>query len=171
MFMIDRRISLVLKDGTVCLMISDPMTDELKHLTQTVLARGYLMSLGIVDEQGPWVADVIYIFDEDFNLYWMSTPKRRHSKAIDGGHDHVAAAIAVTQGPDQPDEGLQISGVAKRVEHPSLDLLKQWMNKKAESPMTAAGAVLSGHVWYQLTPDRIELIYQEKFDYNRKKVR
>ena len=146
------------------------MTDELTRLTQSVLERGYLASLGIVDEQGPWVADVIYIADEDFNLYWMSTTQRRHSRAIDDGHDRVAVAITVTQSADQPDEGLQISGVAKRVEHPSLELLKQWMRKKRKPLTSAIGAVLTDHVWYQITPDRIELIYQEKFGYDRQKV-
>ncbi|MBI4435570.1 hypothetical protein HY630_02770 [Candidatus Uhrbacteria bacterium] len=146
------------------------MTDELQQTTKLVLERGYLASLGIVDEHGPWVADVIYIADEDLNLYWMSTPERRHSRAIDSGHNHVAAAIAVTQSADQPDEGLQISGVAKRVEQPSLELLKQWMRKKRKPLTSAIGAVLTDHVWYQLMPDRIELIYQEKFGYDRQKV-
>ncbi len=146
------------------------MTNELRHLTQTVFERGYLMSLGIVDEQGPWVADVIYISDEGFNLYWMSTADRRHFKAIDGGLDRVAAVITVTQGPEMPDEGLQISGVAQRVSKPSLDLLKTWMKKKKEPVTSAIGAVLTGHIWYKLVPDRIELIYQEKFGYNRQKV-
>lgn len=146
------------------------MKVELHELTKTVLERGYLMSLGIVDDDGPWVADVIYIFDDDFNLYWMSTTHRRHSKAIDGGHNRVAAAIAVTQGPEMPDEGLQISGVAQRLDKPSLELLKSWMKKKKEPVKTAIGAVLTGHVWYKLTPDRIELIYQEKFGYDRQRV-
>ncbi len=147
------------------------MTEELQKLTKMVLERGYIMSLGIVDGQGPWVADVIYIFDDDFNLYWMSTTDRRHSKAIDGEHNRVAVAISVTQGPEMPDEGLQISGMAQRVGKPSLDLLKTWMKKKKEPVTTVIGAVLTGHVWYKLVPDHIELIYQEKFEYNRQKVR
>ncbi len=129
------------------------------------------MSLCIVDEQGPWVADVIYIADEDFNLYWMSTTKRRHSEAIDGGHDQVAATITVTQSADQPDEGLQISGVAKRLEKPSANLLKQWMKKMGKLYVPGMGLLLDDHAWYQLTPDRIELIYQEKFGYDRQTVR
>lgn len=146
------------------------MKEELHKLSKTVLERGYLMSLGIVDDAGPWVADVIYIFDDDLNLYWMSTTRRRHSMAIDGGHNRVAAAIAVTQGPEMPDEGLQISGTAQRVSEPLLELLKSWMKKKKEPVTTAIGAVLTGHVWYKLVPDRIELIYEEKFGYDRQKV-
>ncbi|MEK7620714.1 MAG: hypothetical protein AAB413_05790 [Patescibacteria group bacterium] len=122
------------------------MTDELHQLTRKVLERGYLLSLGIVDAQGPWVADVIYIFDDDFNLYWMSQPKRRHSQAIDSGSNRVAAAIAVTQGPDQPDEGLQISGTAARVEKPSSELLKKWMKKKGRLYIPGMGLFLDEHV-------------------------
>lgn len=146
------------------------MTEELRLLTHHVLDLGYLLSLAIVDEQGSWVADVIYIFDDEFNLYWMSTPHRRHSRAIDSGSTRVAAAIAVTQGPEMPDEGLQISGVAQCVADPSVELLKRWMNKKQKEYTPDMGTVLEDHVWYKLTPDRIELIYQEKFGYDRQRV-
>ena len=114
---------------------------------------------------------MIYVHDDDFNLYWMSQPTRRHSKAIDGGQSQVAAAIAVTQRPDQPDEGLQMSGVASRVEFTSSDLLQQWMKKKAKVYTPNMGVVLEDHVWYKLAPDRIELIYQKLFEYNRQRVR
>ena len=32
--------------------------------------------------RGIWVADVIFIHDDDLNVYWMSHPECRHSKAI-----------------------------------------------------------------------------------------
>ena len=147
------------------------MTPELHQLTREVLEHGYLLSLGVSDEHGPWVADVIYVFDEDLNLYWMSSKERRHSRAIDEGYNRVAAAIGVTHGPDQPDEGLQISGTASRIEHSPLDLLQQWMRKKRKPVTSAIGAVLTGHEWYKLIPDRIELIYGAKFGHERQKVR
>lgn len=128
------------------------------------------MSLGIVDEDGPWVADVIYIYDEAFNIYWMSQPTRRHSQAIDGGKQDVAATITVTQGPDQSDEGLQISGKAQRVSSPSTDLLKMWMKKKKRPWTSALGAVMTNHVWYKIVPDRIELIHEVAFGRDRQKV-
>lgn len=146
------------------------MSDELTRLTKEVLERGYLMSLAIADEMGPWVADVIYVFDEELNLYWMSKPTRRHSKAIDAGDRRVAVAIAVTQGPDQPDEGLQISGIAQREQNPSNTLLKQWMKKMQRAFDAELGIVLDEHVWYKLTPERIELIYQKQFGYNRQHI-
>ncbi|MFA4845466.1 MAG: hypothetical protein WC654_02825 [Patescibacteria group bacterium] len=147
------------------------MNEQLHRLTTTVLERGYLLSLGIADENGPWVADVIYVHDDDFNLYWMSTSDRRHSRALDGGHRRVAGAIAITPGPDEPDEGLQMSGLAQQIENPSSDLLRQWMEKKRKDYSVDMGIALPEHVWYKLTPDRIELIYQEKFGYERQRVR
>ncbi len=144
---------------------------DLNQLTREVLQRGYLVTLAVQDDNGVWAADVIYIFDEDLNFYWMSKPERRHSKAIDDGHNHVAGAIAVTQGPEMPDEGLQISGVAQRVQNPSDDLLKQWMKKMQRAFDSGLGIVLDEHVWYKLVPDRIELIYQKLFEYERQRVR
>ena len=58
------------------------MEHDIKKLIKEVLEKGYLMSLGTVDEGGVWVCDVIYIFDDDLNIYWMSKDFRRHSKAI-----------------------------------------------------------------------------------------
>ncbi len=45
---------------------------DIKQLIKEVLERGYLMSLGTVDDGGVWVSDVIYVFDDDFTMYWMS---------------------------------------------------------------------------------------------------
>ena len=44
---------------------------DIKKRIKEVLDRGHLMSLGISDEAGVWVADVIYIHDDIFNIYWM----------------------------------------------------------------------------------------------------
>jgi len=102
----------------------------------------------------------------------MSRTNRRHSRAIDSGSNEVAATITVTQGPQNPDEGLQISGQARRLNDPPSELLKKWMRKKRKQDQyDAAQIVLDDHVWYRLVPDRIELILQEEFGYDRQKVR
>ena len=54
------------------------MERDIKRLIKEVLEKGYLMSLGTVDEGGVWVSDVIYVFDDEFNLYWISDPDTRH---------------------------------------------------------------------------------------------
>ena len=144
---------------------------DLKTLTKQTLEHGYLMSLATTDDDGVWVADVIYVYDDDLNLYWMSKTTRRHSQAIEQ-NSQVAATITVTSGPQEMDEGLQISGHAQQMTEPPSSLLKSWMTKKRKQDQyDAAQIVLDEHVWYQLVPDRIELIHQEHFDYDRQTVK
>ena len=124
---------------------------KLIELTKQTLERGYLMSLATSDEKGVWVADVIYTYDDDLNIYWMSITSRRHSRAIDNGNTRVAATITVTQGPQDPDEGLQISGTAKRMKEPPSSLLKAWMAKKRKQDQyDAAQIVLDEHGWFRI---------------------
>lgn len=150
------------------------MKQNAKQLALEALENGYLISLGICDADGPWVADVIYVHDDEMNIYWMSKPQRRHSIAIDGEYSHVAGSVTVSVRADQSDEGLQISGVAEKVESPSADLLKQWFKKRGKTfPLTEIlhGIVLIDHDWYKLTPDRIELIHKEAFGRDRKTIK
>jgi len=137
--------------------------NDVTELALKTLEKGYLMSLATTDQEGVWVADVIYIHDDDLNLYWMSRTGRRHSRAIDGGYPEVAATITVSNKPTDTDQGLQISGTAARLENPPLDLLKDWMKKKKKPVTSAIGSVLTDHVWYTLTPERIELINRDHF--------
>lgn len=55
---------------------------DIKELVKEVLKKGYLMSLATLDDGGVWISDVIYIYDNDLSIYWMSDPEVRHSKAI-----------------------------------------------------------------------------------------
>ena len=71
------------------------MTNIKQKITE-VLEQGYLMSLGTVDDRGVWVADVIYVFDDDLNLYWMSKTFRRHSETIDKTNSQVAGTITIS---------------------------------------------------------------------------
>lgn len=43
--------------------------NKIKNLIKEVLDQGYLMSLATVDDGGVWVSDVIYIYDDNFNIY------------------------------------------------------------------------------------------------------
>ncbi|MBI5153532.1 MAG: hypothetical protein HZA36_03695, partial [Parcubacteria group bacterium] len=54
------------------------MEYNIRELVMGVLDRGHLMSLATVDAGGVWVSDVIYIHDEELNLYWMSDTEVRH---------------------------------------------------------------------------------------------
>jgi uncharacterized protein YhbP (UPF0306 family) len=146
------------------------MDDHLKQLTAEIYAQGYVMSLGIMDPEGVWVADVTYTYDDDFNIYWMSLPKQRHSRAIGLTSAQVAGTITVSNHGD-PNSGVQLSGQAEQVDDIPEESLRRYFVKR-NKPMPQPGETFGGESrWYKFTPDRIELIHEKEFGYNRQKVR
>ncbi|MES3004483.1 MAG: pyridoxamine 5'-phosphate oxidase family protein [Patescibacteria group bacterium] len=142
---------------------------EIKKLAQQIAQEGYLMSLGTLDDGGVWVADVIYIADENFNLYWMSLPSVRHSKAIEV-NNKVACTVTVSWEINK-ERALQIEGVAEKVEGPIFELEKKIELKKGKEMPKVAGEVLGkGHSWYVIRPSKVELIHSELFGYKKQIV-
>lgn len=89
--------------------------DFVKKRILEVLESGYLISLGTVDDGGVWVSELIYVYDDDLNIYWMSKPISRHSDAIQK-NSGVAGTITVSNSISDPDLGLQIAGEVMKVE-------------------------------------------------------
>lgn len=143
---------------------------DLLTLTREALSASYLMSLGVVDAEGPWVADVIFVHDDDCNMYWMSTTDRRHSIAIES-NPNVAAGITVTKAPGEPDIGVQMSGVAEAIDSVPRDVALRYFRKRNKPEPAEDFIVLEEHQWYVLRPARIELIDEAHFGYDRQKVR
>jgi len=144
------------------------MQHDIKKLIREVLEKGYLMSLGTKDEGGVWVADVIYVFDDDLNLYWMSSPDARHSNAIMKNNAIAGTITASNQGEDNL--GIQFSGVVKKIEGPRFDLAKKHYLKRNKPEPKETDDVLDGDFWYQLKPQVIELIYEKLFAFNKQKI-
>jgi len=144
------------------------MKPDIKTLVQKVLEKGYLMSLGVQDDAGVWVADVIYIFDEKLNIYWMSDPDTRHSKAIEK-NPHVAGTITVcVQG--EPNLGLQFEGNAVAIDGARYDLAKKHYAKRKKPEPKESDDVLEGDSWYMIKPQAIHLIDEEHFGFNRQSL-
>lgn len=143
--------------------------DELKNLAQKVLADAYVMSLGTVDENGVWVADLIYLSDENFNLYWISMPEARHSRAIEKNRK---VACTITAGwATNKERALQIEGEAEKIDGPLFEYEKKSEEKRGLDIPKAPGEILGkGHIWYKLKPTKIELLHSEPFGYERKSV-
>lgn len=140
---------------------------NIRELIKEVLEKGYLMSLATVDESA-WVADVIYIFDEDLNIYWMSDPEARHSEAI-LKNNKVAGSITIS-GQGQDNEGIQFSGIADKIDGDRYDLVvKHFAKRKKEIP-SEGDDVLQGDSWYILRPNNIELIYEKLFGFDKQKL-
>ena len=141
---------------------------DLRDLIEEVLSNGYLMSLATLDKSGVWVSDVIYIYDENFNIYWMSDPEVRHSKAL-LENNKVAGTITVS-GPGENNLGIQFDGEAEKVDGARFDLAKKHYLKRKKLPPKEQDDVLQGDSWYVLKPKTIELINEKLFGFEKKKL-
>lgn len=141
------------------------MEHNVKELVKEVLEKGYLMSLGTVDDGGIWVCDVIYIYDDDLNIYWMSDPDVRHSKAIIK-NPNIAGTITVNS-PKEDNLGIQFSGVAEKIEGARHDLARKHFTKRKKPAPKEADDILEGDSWYHVKPTKIELIYEKFFGFKK----
>jgi len=116
----------------------------------------------------PWIATVYYSFDNELNLYFLSSDKTLHVKQIKK-NPKVSIAIADShQDINKPKKGLQISGLAEevsgveKIKH-ALSLWKDFLsvnNPKLTYENMKKG--LTGKI-YKITPKRIKLFDQELF--------
>jgi uncharacterized protein YhbP (UPF0306 family) len=146
----------------------DNQTAKTIELVKEVLTRSYLMSLAIVDEGGVWVADVIYVFDDELNIYWMSDPDVRHSQAI-LKNDKVSGTIT-TSGPQEQNMGIQFSGVAEKIDGPRFDLAKKHFLKRNKPEPVESADVLEGDSWFTLKPKLIQLTYEKLFGFDKQNL-
>lgn len=141
--------------------------NEIKQLISSVLDRGYLTTLAIMDEGGVWACDVIYIYDDDLNIYWMSDPDARHSQAI-MKRNQIAGTITVS-GQGENNLGIQFSGTAERIEGARYDLTKKHFLKRRKPIPHEDVDVLEGDSWYILKPQLVELIHEELYEFDKQK--
>ena len=140
-----------------------------ENLAKAVINDAYVMSLGTADENGAWVADVIYVSDDNFGLYWISMPNARHSRAIEW-NNKVACTITASSTTNK-ERALQIEGTAERINGPLFEYEKKLEAKRGLPLPKVAGEILNkGHVWYALKPKKLELIHSELFGYERQSV-
>ena len=142
---------------------------DTKALIKEILENGYLMSLATVDDGGPWVSDVIYLHDDDMNIYWMSNHTSRHSQAL-LKNPHVAGTITASL-PKQPGLGIQFSGTAKKIDGPHPELSKKHRTKR-DKPLPNDGEdILQGdESWYCITPKVMELIHEPLLGFKKEKL-
>lgn len=142
--------------------------EELKGLAAKVLEDAYVMSLGTVDEGGVWVADVIQVHDEGLSLYWLSLPRARHSRAIEG-NPKVACSVTAdwTTGRER---ALQVEGIARKVEGNLPELERRIDAKRGYADTEEGDALEGGHSWYVLRPTKVELIDSRLFGFKKQAV-
>lgn len=142
----------------------------IRDLIKEVLEKGYIMSLATIDDGGPWVADVMYIADDDLKIYWLSSASTRHSKAILAS-PRVAGTITIKNAPSEDNLGVQFSGIASKIDDPRPDLSKKHRTRRGK-PLPAEGEDIRerDESWYVIKPKIIELIYEPLFGFDKKKL-
>lgn len=133
-----------------------------------VLERGYTMNIGTVDASGVWVSAVNYIYDKDLNLYWMSSPKVRHSAALET-NKNIAGNITVSNSGDD-NLGVQFAGNAEAVSAAPDEVFENYFKKKRQVAPARDDQSLKGRLWYKCTPVFFELIDQKNLGFKKVKL-
>lgn len=68
------------------------MQPDIEKIIREYLPQVVHMSLATVKDNKPWVCEVHFAYDDALNLYYRSTPARRHSQEI-ADNAHVAGNI------------------------------------------------------------------------------
>lgn len=141
---------------------------DIKKRVLEVLDKTHLMSLATMDDAGVWVADVIFIYDKDLNIYWLSAPEARHSQAV-LKNNKVAGTITYSTKKNEPNFGIQLEGRVERLEGIQFILVaKHWAKRGHPAPdISKVATLLDGDCWYKMTPTKIELVDEENFGFER----
>jgi len=123
------------------------------------------MNLGTIDDSGVWVAPVVFIYDEDLNIYWMSDPDVRHSKAVQFSPKVSASIVAREKGGSNL--AIQFEGIAEKIEGNRPDLAVKHYSKRGKKMPEPNEDVLQGDSWYKVRPISIRLNDQENFGYEK----
>jgi len=143
---------------------------EIRDLVKDVLAKGYIMSLATMDDGGLWVSDVVYIADDNFTIYWLSSVSTRHSKAI-LANPRVAGNISLKNGPGEENLALQFSGIASKIDGPRPDVSAMHRARRGKPiPEEGKDILERDESWYMLKPSIIDLIYEPLFGFEKKKL-
>lgn len=138
------------------------MTQEINDVEKSI--REYLpyvihMSLATSKDNKPWVCEVHYAFDEDLNIYFMSTPQRRHSLEI-AENPNVSGNIVKQHGMKDKPRGVYFEGIAEMLtdvdeRHPA------YISYKSRFGIDKSDIVESrletGHKFYKITVDKFYL--------------
>jgi uncharacterized protein YhbP (UPF0306 family) len=145
------------------------MNDIRKLIIDEVLAKGHLMSLATLDDGGVWVCHVVYVFDDDLSVYWLSKPDTRHSKALLLNPD-VAGAITIGYRSKEDNIAVQFSGVAEKIEGDIFSMAVKHFLKRGYLGLRQPGEILNGgRSWYRVRPRFFELTHEPLFGFDKKR--
>jgi uncharacterized protein YhbP (UPF0306 family) len=127
---------------------------DLRKLITDYLEQARLMQVATAKNNQPWASTVLFAFDENFNLYWISKPDTRHSQEI-GENEKIAGTIVSPTALGENVRGLQFEGIAREATgedmKKAIDVYAARVNMKDERKQKLLDKT-DGHNAYIITP-------------------
>lgn len=110
------------------------------------------MSLATCADNKPWVCEVHFVYDNDLNLYFMSSRDRRHSLEI-AKNPQVSGNIVKQHAQGEKPSGVYFEGAAEKVEDtsPDSEVYKLYVEKIGEHPLLKFMPEPNGPRFYKIT--------------------
>lgn len=139
---------------------------SVEDLIRKNLKEGFMMVLATLSGDQPWAATVYFVADEQLNIYWVSTPERRHSQEL-ASNFKAAGAIPLDANPSAPNVGVQVQGLAGLVaERLEVERAVKLYAQKFNSGDEYVENFLAGkdeHRLYKLAPSLLVLFDEKNF--------
>lgn len=140
------------------------MSKNAEKLLDTYLRESTLLQLAVSDGNKPWVCSLYYVADNDYSLYWLSFPERKHSQLIEGNPN---AAICIAVKADVPVVGIQATGRAEVVhDDTTIERIMDAYVEKYNVGEKFFANYMAGknhHVLYRFVPDEYKLFDEHDF--------
>lgn len=104
---------------------------DLNKIAKEVIEKNQYLALSTVRDDGkPWTCILAYIFDDDYNFYYVSLPTSEHSKHIEKSKSVSFAIYDSTQGFGLG-AGLQVEGEAEKLSKDQIpEISKMYFERK-----------------------------------------
>jgi uncharacterized protein YhbP (UPF0306 family) len=132
--------------------------DKLKQYILDYLEQNRVMTLATCMDDIPWAASVMYAYDDDLNLYFISKPETRKTQNL-LSNPKVSATINQFQKTPGKILGIQLEGTARKLDKTKnvqeLELFKKRFDWAKD--------FLDDHELFQIAPKKIYYLDDEKF--------
>lgn len=147
--------------------MTKPSDAHARETVRTLLAEASTLTLGTTrPEGGVHVADLFFVADEEWNLYFVSSPDSLHCIALESD-PRVAVTVHRPTWEWQQIAGIQMHGAARALEGAAA--ARAWKLYAAKYAFVVAfGQAIARSRWYQVTPHWARLIDNGiRFGYRR----
>ncbi|WP_413167989.1 pyridoxamine 5'-phosphate oxidase family protein [Capilliphycus salinus ALCB114379] len=127
---------------------------------KNILSNNLYCSLSTCTPDGePWISPLLFVYDENWNVYWSSAIISKHSQNIYSNGGKVAIAIYGSPIPEGTGQGLYLTGTAQEVENPEVaEQIIGWVGqrtKKANNKTASDYLGDSPRRFYRFVPTQV----------------